>query len=153
MGKGHCYYSGSPLQYSFDETSEKSVKIFNLTGAGVEDLQDVPLTSGRKLVRLECTHVPDAHTLLEQYPDSLVELTLRLNEPLTSLETAELSKHKNLVSLLTDVQTQTDFVFESRKNLGSEKLFEEFYRSQYGVEPDDELKALFLQVMNDIEHS
>ncbi|MBR2341358.1 MAG: exonuclease subunit SbcD [Clostridia bacterium] len=153
MGKGHCYYSGSLLQYSFDETSEKSVKIFNLTGAGVEDLQDVLLQSGRKLVRLECTNIADAHSLLEQYPNSLVELTLRLSEPLTSLEAAELSKRKNLVSLLTDVQTQTDFVFESRKNLGNERLFEEFYRSQYGVEPDAELKQLFLQVMSEIEHS
>ena len=153
MGKGHCYYSGSPLQYSFDETSEKSVKIFNLTGAGVEDLQDVPLTSGRKLVRLECANVADAHALLEQYPNSLIELTLRLNEPLTSLEASELSKHKNLVSLLTDVQTQTEFVLESRKHFSNERLFEEFYRSQNGSEPSDELKELFLQVMNDIEHS
>lgn len=153
MGKGHCYYSGSPLQYSFDETSEKSVKIFNLTGVGVEDLRDVPLTSGRKLVRLECSSVADSHTLLEQYPHSLVELTLHLNEPLTSLEATELSKHKNLVSLLTDVQSQTEFAFESRKNFSSERLFEEFYRSQYGVDPDDELKELFLQVMSEIEHS
>ena len=153
MGKGHCYYSGSPLQYSFDETSEKSVKVFNLTGAGVEDLRDIPLKSGRKLVRLECTNPVDAKALLEQYPDSLVELTLYLSEPLTSLEATELSKYKNLVSLLTDVQSQTDFVFESRKNFGSERLFEEFYRSQYGKNPDDELKALFLQVMSEIEHS
>ena len=153
MGKGHCYYSGSPLQYSFDERSEKSVKIFNLTGAGVEDLREIPLTSGRKLVRLECTTPADAHLLLEQYPDSLIELTLHLNEPLTSLEATELSKHKNLVSLLTDVQSQTEFAFESRKNFSSERLFEEFYRSQYGKEPDAELKALFLQVMSEIEHS
>ncbi len=153
MGKGHCYYSGSPLQYSFDETSEKSVKIFNLTGSGVEDLRDATLKSGRKLVRLECTNVADAHLLLDQYPNALVELTLRLSEPLTSLESAELSKHKNLVSLLTDVQSQADFVFESRKNFGTERLFEEFYRSQYGKEPDAELKELFLQVMSEIEHS
>ena len=27
MGKGHCYYSGSPLQYSFDEANgEKGVR-------------------------------------------------------------------------------------------------------------------------------
>lgn len=54
MGKGNCYYSGSPLQYSFDEANgEKGVKIFDLTEKGVENLRDVFLMSGRKLVRLE----------------------------------------------------------------------------------------------------
>ena len=151
MGKGHCYYSGSPLQYSFDETSEKSVKIFDLTGAGVENLRDVPLQSGRRLVRLQTDSVENAYGLLEQYPEALVELTLHLSEPLTATESASLSKHKNLVSLLTEVNSQSDFAVESRKGLSNEKLFEEFYRSQYGTEPDEELKTLFLEVMNEIE--
>ena len=46
FGHGHCYYSGSPLQYSFDERADKGVKVFDLTGAGVENLKDVPLTKG-----------------------------------------------------------------------------------------------------------
>ena len=52
MGAGHCYYSGSPLQYSFDERPDKSVKVFDLTKEGVIGLKDVPLTSGRNLIRL-----------------------------------------------------------------------------------------------------
>ncbi len=153
MGVGHCYYCGSPLQYSFDESSEKGVKIFDLAVGGVENLRDVPLKKGKKLVRLEADSVALAAELLGNYPDALVEMTLRLTAPLTSGEAGELSKHKNLVSLLTDVRAEGDFVFESRKGFGHEKLFEEFYRSQYGAAPDEELKQLFLTVMNDIEHS
>ena len=153
MGAGHCYYCGSPLQYSFDESSEKGVKIFDLNERGVENLRDVPLRKGKKLVRLEADSVALAAELLKNYPDSLVEMTLHLNAPLTSGEASELSKYKNLVSLLTDVHAEGDFVFESRKGFGHEKLFEEFYRSQYGTAPDEELKQLFLSVMNDIEHS
>ena len=151
MGKGHCYYSGSPLQYSFDETSEKTVKVFDLTGAGVENLQDIPLTKGKKLVRLQTDNLGNAFELLEKYENSLVELTLLLNEPLTATESASLYKYKNLVSLKTEVSAQADFEVASRKGLSNEKLFEEFYRSQYGTEPDQELKTLFLQVMNEIE--
>ena len=153
MGAGHCYYSGSPLQYSFDESFEKSVRVFDLTKNGVENLKEVPLTSGKKLIRLEATDVESATTLLALYPDCLIELTLHLSEPLTSAESALLSSSKNLISLLTDVKTDGKIQFESRKNLSMEKLFVEYYRSQYGVEPEDELKNLFLQVMIDLEHS
>ena len=45
MGKGHCYYSGSPLQYSFDESADKGVKVFTLNENGVEtELLGVALT-------------------------------------------------------------------------------------------------------------
>ena len=153
MGAGHCYYSGSPLQYSFDESAAKSVRVFDLTTNGVENLKEVPLTSGKKLIRLEATDVESGVALLALYPDCLIELTLHLSEPLTSAESALLSSSKNLISLLTDVKTDGEIQFESRKNLSMEKLFVEFYRSQYGVEPEDELKNLFLQVMIDLEHS
>lgn len=148
MGKGHCYYSGSPLQYSFDEsTSEKTVKIFDLTSNGVENLREVPLKSGRKLVRLQAGGAEEGATLLSLYPDCLVELTLHLTEPLTSSDSAMLAAHANLVSLLTEVQTQNEMSFESRKGLSDEKLFTEFYRSQYGEEPKAELTQLFLSVL------
>jgi exonuclease SbcD len=153
MGKGNCYYSGSPLQYSFDESAEKGVRVFDLTNEGVQNLRDVPLTKGKRLIRLEADSVPAALELLEKYPDSLVEMTLRLIEPLTSGEAAELSKAKNLLSLLTDVKSEGEFSIESRKGLSHEQLFDEFYRSQYGVEPDTALKELFLSVMSELEHS
>jgi len=148
MGKGNCYYSGSPLQYSFDEaTSEKTVKIFDLTQKGVENLRDIPIKSGKKLVRLQAGGLAEGIKLLEEYPDCHVELTLHLSEPLTSLDTAQLASHGNLVSLLTEVQTQNELAFESRKGLSDEKLFTEFYRSQYGEEPSGELTELFLSVL------
>jgi len=148
MGKGNCYYSGSPLQYSFDEaTSEKTVKIFDLTQKGVENLRDIPIKSGKKLVRLQAGGLAEGIKLLEEYPDCHVELTLHLSEPITSLDTAQLASHGNLVSLLTEVQTQNELAFESRKGLSDEKLFTEFYRSQYGEEPSGELTELFLSVL------
>ncbi len=148
MGKGHCYYSGSPLQYSFDEaTNEKTVKIFDLTQNGVENLRELPLKSGKKLVRLQASGAEEGATLLATYPDCLVELTLHLSEPLTSADSTMLAAHANLVSLLTEVQTQNEMSFESRKGLSDEKLFTEFYRSQYGEAPKEELTQLFLSVL------
>lgn len=152
MGKGHCYYSGSPLQYSFDEAGgEKGVKIFDLTRNGVEKLEDVPLRSGRRLVRLEADSPAAAEELLKLYPDALAEVRLYLSSPLTGTESAALAAHGNLVSLIAEVRGAEGMEFESRKGFSDSRLFEEFYRSQFGEEPAEELKALFLSVVGELE--
>ncbi|MBQ9730423.1 MAG: exonuclease subunit SbcD, partial [Clostridia bacterium] len=127
-GKGHAYYSGSPLQYSFDEAgTEKSVQVFDLSKNGVENLQIIPLLAGRKLVRLQAVGLESAHELLAQNAGALVELTLHLTEPLTRAESRALAEHENLVSLVADVQTQSAIYAESKKGYSDEQLFEEFY--------------------------
>ena len=150
MGKGHCYYSGSPLQYSFDESADKSVKVFDLTVNGVCNLKDVPLTKGKKLIRLEATNVEDAKTLLQNYPDNLVEMKLFLSEPLTSADSQELTGYKNLVSLITEIQALQEMEFQSHKGLSDEALFHAFYTSSYGAEPKEELKTLFLTTLSEL---
>ena len=153
MGGGHCYYSGSPLQYSFDETAEKSVKVFDLTCAGVENLKDVPLHKGRKLIRLQAENVEDALKLLEQYPEALVEMKLLLTAPLTAADGMALAKKENLVSLITEVYTEEELQFQSRKGLSDEALFTSFYKSLYDAEPKEELKTLFLTSLAEMEEN
>ena len=152
MGRGNCWYSGSPLQYSFDEANgEKGVKVFDLTEKGVENLRDVPLKSGKRLVRLEADGVEAAESLLELYPNCLAELRLHLSSPLTSAESASLAAKENLVSLIAEVSAAESMSFESRKGLSDGELFEEFYRLQYNEPPMDGLKTFFLSVLKELE--
>ncbi|MBE5747337.1 MAG: exonuclease subunit SbcD [Clostridiales bacterium] len=151
MGKGHCYYSGSPLQYAFDESADKGVKVFDLTADGVQNLRDVPLTKGRKLIRLQADDVQSALALLQKHPDELVEMKLFLTAPLLASDSQALSANKNLVSLLAEVHTEESLAIESRKGLSGEKLFELFYQTNYGVEPKEELKTLFLQTLAELD--
>lgn len=153
MGKGHCYYSGSPLQYAFDERADKGVKVFDLTADGVQDLHDVPLTKGKKLVRLQADDVESALTLLQDYPDELVEMKLILTAPLVASDAQALSANKNLVSLIAEVRTEENLAFESRKGLSSETLFDLFYKTHYGAEPKEELKTLFLQTLTELDET
>ncbi len=147
MGKGHCYYSGSPLQYAFDEVADKSVKIFDLTKEGISALKDVPLTKGKKLIRLEADGVEAALALLGQYPNNHIELRLFLTEPLASQDAAALAANENLVSLLAEVRTDDTLQFQSRKGLSDEELFDAFYKANYGVEPKAEIKRLYLETL------
>lgn len=153
MGKGNCWYSGSLLRYSFDEAGgEKGVKVFDLTDRGVENLHDVPLKSGKQLVRLEADSPARGEELLDLYPDAYAELKLHLTSPLTSAESSALAAHTNLVSLLAEVAGGEELGFESRKGMSDSELFGEFYRSQYGEQPPDELRTLFLSVLRDAEN-
>ena len=152
MGKGHCYYSGSPLQYSFDERADKGVKIFDLTAEGAQNVRDVPLTKGKKLLRLEASDLETANELLRRYPEALIELKLFLNAPLSATEASRLAQNQNLVSLLTEISTETEMEFESRKGLSDAALFEAFCKVNYGAQPKDELKDLFLTTLSGIEN-
>ncbi len=147
MGGRHCYYSGSPLQYAFDERADKSVKVFDLTGDGVQNLKDVPLKSGRKLLRLTAENVEDGVALLGEYPDALVELTLYLDAPLTKEDATRLYERENLVSLLTEIRTEGELTFETRKGLSDEALFDAYYKSTYNAQPKEEVKTLFLETL------
>jgi exonuclease SbcD len=151
MGGGNCYYSGSPLQYSFDESSDKGVKVFDLTGDGVLDLRDVPLTKGRKLVRLEADSFETAELLLEKYPTAFVEMKLLLSAPLTSADSARLAAKENLVSLIAEISGGEDVQFESRKGLADSALFDAFYKAEYNAEPSEEVKTLFLCILQELD--
>ena len=152
IGKGHCYYSGSPLQYSFDESADKSVKVFNLTQDGVQDLKDIPLQSGKKLIRLQADSAHGANALLKNYPNCWVELRLILNSPLTSSDATLLAQNENLVSLLTEVTSEQTMEFQSRKGLSDSELFDAFYKNAYGAQPKDEVKRIFLTTLNELQN-
>lgn len=147
FGKGHCYYSGSPLQYAFDESADKGVKVFDLTKNGVENLRDVPLQSGKRLVRIQALSVAEGMQRLQENAEHLVELTLHLTAPLSSVEAAALSAKGNLALLLTQVHAETEYAAVSRRQFTDAELFEEFYRSQYGEQVDARLKQLFLEAL------
>jgi exonuclease SbcD len=150
MGE-NCYYSGSPLQYSFDEVADKSVKVFDLDEKGVQNLKDIPLTKGKKLIRLTASEVDTAENLLNAYPDALIELTLMLKQPLTANDSKRLALHDNLVSLRAELTATTTARMQSRKNMTDEELFTAFYKTQYAAEPKEELKTLFLTTINELQ--
>ena len=151
MGDRHCYYSGSPLQYSFDESADKGVKVFDLNDAGVQNLKDIPLNAGKRLIRLQAETTETALDLLDVYQEYLVELTLVLSAPLCAQDSHALAQKKNLVSLLTEVRTEETLSFESRKGLTDSELFDSFYKANYNAQPKAELKTLFLETLAEMD--
>lgn len=146
LGK-NAYYCGAPMQFSFDEAgAEKTVNIFDLTQSGVENFTQVPLTSPRKLIRLQANGVEDGVKLLNANEQYFVELTLNLSVPMTPQESTALHEHENLVSLKTEVHNiQTEYKV-SNKNKSSSQLFSDYYKLRYGSDAPADLLALFLSL-------
>ncbi len=144
-------YSGSILQYSFDEAGiEKGVVLLETRGNTVSVKEEIPLTKGKRLARLEADSVPSALSLLSANAGKLIELTLRLKAPLTASETEALRAHEGLISLHTEVSC-ADTPVVSRKNLSAEELFREYYRTKFGADASDELAATFLRLLGEAE--
>ncbi len=152
---GNAVYSGSVLQYSFDEANtEKSVILFRTEGRGFSEFRRVPLHAGRKLVRLECDGVAAALALLPRYEGCYIELTLHLGAPLTAGETKSLRDcSEGLVSIIPKVQSEEKIEVERRAALKREELFSLYYRSVYGEEPKEELTAAFLSLLREEEEA
>lgn len=143
-------YSGSLLQYSFDEGENKQVILLQTTGEHVEVAKEIPLTSGKKLVRLEAAGVEQALSLLARYPEAYIELTLHLTAPLTSQETHALrAANEGLVSLIVHTAGAQAVPVVRRSALSSRELFGEYYRSVYGEAPAEELTQAFLALLEE----
>ena len=146
---GNVRYSGSLLQYSFDEFEKKQVILLHTQEKSLE-IEEIPLSSGRKLVRLEEENAERAAALLKQYPGAFIELTLRLSAPLTSQETQLLrAANDGLVSLIVRTRAESSAPVIKRSSLSSKQLFEEYYRCVYGEDPASDLTQAFLELLEE----
>lgn len=144
----NAYYCGAPMQFSFDESGmEKSVNVFDLGTDGVQNFRQIPVTSTRKLARLQANCVEDGVELLNKNAEYFVELTLNLDKPVTSHEIALLREHENLVSLQMVVCGANDEMpTVSNANKSSSQLFTEYYKLRYGSDAPKEMLELFLSL-------
>jgi len=147
LGK-NAYYSGAPMQFTFDESgAKKSVNVFDLTADGVQNLRQIEITSPRKLIRLQANGVENGIKLLEENADCFVELTLNLGGPMLPSQSAELHAFENLVSLKAEVQGEVAAnTVVSNKNKSSSQIFSDYYKLRYDKEVPQDLLSLFLSL-------
>ncbi|MCD8371718.1 MAG: exonuclease subunit SbcD [Clostridia bacterium] len=144
----HIYYSGAIMRFSFDEAgASKSINIFDLTDNGIENFEQAEITSAKQLVRLQANNAAGGAKVLEANKDAYAELTLNLTAPLTPTELSLLRQYENLVSLKMSVLENADMAYGvSNAEKSASQLFTEYYESQYGEKPSEELLGLFLSL-------
>ena len=146
---GTVRYSGSILPYAFDEAgTQKSVVLFDLDRNGLHGLREIPLQSGKRLVRLEADGVESAVPLLRRWEGAYVELTLHLREPLSSAQVRALKEaNAGLVNLIPEIRGElSGKAVAGKRTRSAAELFTEFYRAQFSEDPAEGLKQLFLSL-------
>ena len=148
-------YSGAILEYSFDEVGqEKSVTLFEINGKTVENLTVIPLTGGKRLVKLVANGLEQGKELLALYPDSHVFLTLKLDGVLSEVESRDLmSNYPQLADYVLEVKSEYSSVEgEQRKKMNDKELFEEYYKSKTGGEEvPEEIMQIYLTAINEVK--
>ncbi|WP_198673001.1 metallophosphoesterase family protein [Algoriphagus litoralis] len=147
-------YSSSPLAYSFSEADqEKKVVIIDAEPAKPVSYKSISLSQGRPLYRVKFDELAKALQWLEENPYCFVELTYETDHSIdAATRKAILKAHDGIVNLIPQIKNplgQQDFSLQVA-DLGKDMvtLFQLFYQSEKGQEPNEELLGIFKEVIS-----
>ncbi|WP_462281883.1 metallophosphoesterase family protein [Salinivirga cyanobacteriivorans] len=152
---GHpaVYYSGSPLGYSFSESSQKKyVHIVDLNPGATAKAEKVQLKQGLSLKRNTFEKVDEAVLWLQQNQQAYTEITMRTNDFLKADENKRLrDASENLVNIIPEPKNRQSAGSERTQidmNQSVNELFRKYFYHTHGQQPTDEMMDLFNEVLN-----
>lgn len=150
-------YSGSPLAYSFSEAGQqKVVVLIDVIPGQPAEIQEIPLTSGRPLVKWKAVEgLEQVHRWVDEGRDehAWIDLEVHTTEPFR-LETVQMLRSMprdfvDIRNVLPDLENPTDL--EEQKSLPIDQMFTRFYERKLGAPPNEEMLQLFLELTQDLE--
>ncbi len=149
-------YSGSPLAYSFSEAGQaKSVTVADLAPGKPAVIREIPLSSGRPLVRWKAAQgLAEVYRWLEEGrdPRAWIDLELHLTDAMSMEQIQSLRKAREGIVHIRPVyaQEESELRSEAGDKLPIDELFRRFYaRQTKGAEPEPELVRLFLELLHE----
>lgn len=145
-------YSSSPLAYSFSEADQvKQVVKIEARPAQPVVYQPIPLKSGRPLYRKKFDNLEETLQWLEENPYCFVELTYVTEESIDSAtRKAIMQAHDGIVNLIPQLTAglgaENNALHADDLNQDMETLFIKFFKTQKGMEPNEELMSLFREI-------
>lgn len=157
VSKNPCpvVYSSSPLAYSFSEAHQpKFVMLLDAEPGKPVECTAIRLTKGRTLVRKEFTEVDSALQWLHENPNTFVELTLVSDTYIDApTKKAFLKAHDGIVSIIPKITGEKEKRDPQAKKIklqqSREELFRDYFQHRKGQEPNDDLMALFKEIIQD----
>lgn len=151
-------YSGSPLAFSFSEAGyAKSVTIVNAEPGGEAAAEEIPLRSGKPLVRWKAVNgLPQVFQWMDEKRDvnAWIELEVHMEETPSMEEIHQMKKAYPGLLTIRPVfpEEQIAATTEASKQVPIDELFKRFYARQTGgAVAEDELVSLFLELINEEE--
>ncbi|MCH7397618.1 exonuclease SbcCD subunit D [Belliella sp. DSM 107340] len=150
-------YSSSPLAYSFSEADqEKKVVIIQAEPNKDVDYEAITLKEGRPLFRKRFENLADTLFWLEENPYCFVEITFATEHAIDAATRKAIMKaHDGIVNLIPEILNPKGQESLSLKveDLGKDmvSLFNMYYKSEKGQEPNTELIDIFKEVISQNE--
>ncbi|MFD2033310.1 exonuclease SbcCD subunit D [Belliella marina] len=150
-------YSSSPLAYSFSEADqEKRVVIIHAEPNKDITYEAIPLKKGRPLFRKRFENLEDTLAWLEENPYCFVEITFATEHAIDAdTRKAIIKAHDGIVNLIPEILNPKGQESLSLKveDLGKDMvtLFNMYYKSEKGQEPNAELIDIFKEVISQNE--
>jgi exonuclease SbcD len=147
-------YSSSPLAYSFSEADQqKQVVLIEAEPGKAVSYNPIPLQSGRALYRVKFDNLPETLKWLEENPYCFVELTYETDYAIDAATRKAIQKaHDGIVNLIPQLKgvSNTENNRLQVEDLGKSmtSLFQLFYKSEKGQEPNAKLLELFQEVIS-----
>lgn len=148
-------YSSSPLPYSFSEAGqEKFVVIVEAEARSHAKMRTVGLNTGYGLERVRFDELHACLEWLTSHQDCYVELTYVTDEGLDAASRkAIMSAHPRIVHLIPQLRSsreeQSEQLEASDLQSDIRTLFQKYYFSQKGLDPNSELMELFREVLGE----
>lgn len=152
-----CYYSGSPLSYSFREMrQEKGVLLIEAMFGQPAQITFLPLTSGYPLTTEDFSCYADALSWCENIENhrQWVNITIEMTAPLTGLEIKALRQsHPRLLEIrpVYPNQKQEEKEKTALAGMSLTEKFCGFVQAQEGCQPEQALIDLFLSLVAEEE--
>lgn len=145
----NIFYSGSLLQYSVDESCEKSVLVFDIDcKIGMQNFEKLPIISGKKIICYTAESFIEALEFLKVCND-YVYLKIRQNKPLLYEESKSLKSYENLLNIELEITGQKIMQdVEVKKHYSKRELFTAYYIQKYNSTPSNDLVSLFLEIID-----
>jgi exonuclease SbcD len=118
------------------------------------EYQKIGLKEGRPVLRKTFDSVDEALVWLDQNPDALVELTLVSDEFLKSEDSRRIhAAHEGILDIVPQLRNRTFSVGSEAAEVADPELdkmtlFTSFFKQKKGLEPSDELKELFHEILH-----
>lgn len=147
-----AYYAGSPIQYSKSEVGySKSMYIVEVNAGSEASVEEIYLSNYKPIELWKCKGVDEAVEMCKANTDREVWVYIEIEtDEYISQEYIKLMNDykKDIVEIvpkLKGVSQEEDYSYNlSERSIG--ELFKEFYVSQRGVEPSEEIMSVFAEM-------
>lgn len=152
-----AYYSGSPLPYSKSEVGySKSCKLIDVEANKKCNIDNIYFNNYKPIEIWKCSDIESAIEKCRENSnrESWVYLEIETDKFLSQEDIKSMrSLKKDIVEIIPRIkgEEKESFDFDNIKEKSMKEVFKDFYLKERGVEPDDEVVELFLDIVQEEE--